>query len=102
MADGHSAPQTPAGRRRHTAATVSNVITWCHCFLCKDSHSIRPPKKLQTSLVSPLMLVLVFPQHLEENPKASAGDIQQVLKEFTDSVIGSNADTSDTVKPVSA
>lgn len=41
-------------------------------------------------------------QHLEENPKASGEEIQQVLKEFTDAVIGANADTSENVQPVSA
>lgn len=40
-------------------------------------------------------------QYLEENPKASGDEIQQVLKEFTDAVIGANSDAAENVKPVS-
>ncbi|KAM9850131.1 DNA-directed RNA polymerase I subunit RPA1 [Aulostomus maculatus] len=42
----------------------------------------------------------VLSQHLEENPKATGDEIEQVLKEFTDSTVGGNRHGSASTKPI--
>uniref|UniRef100_A0A665T9M1 DNA-directed RNA polymerase subunit n=1 Tax=Echeneis naucrates TaxID=173247 RepID=A0A665T9M1_ECHNA len=42
----------------------------------------------------------VLSQYLEENPKGSGDEIEQVLKEFTDTVLGVNPDISENTKPI--
>ncbi|TDH07905.1 hypothetical protein EPR50_G00111300 [Perca flavescens] len=42
----------------------------------------------------------VLSQHLEENPKATGDEIEQVLKKFTDTIVGENAEGSENTKPI--
>ncbi|XP_032383650.1 DNA-directed RNA polymerase I subunit RPA1 [Etheostoma spectabile] len=42
----------------------------------------------------------VLSQHLEENPKATGDEIEQVLKNFTDTIVGENAEGSENTKPI--
>ncbi|XP_034738937.1 DNA-directed RNA polymerase I subunit RPA1 isoform X2 [Etheostoma cragini] len=42
----------------------------------------------------------VLSQHLEENPKATGDEIEQVLKNFTDAIVGENAEGSENTKPI--
>ncbi|XP_034078691.1 LOW QUALITY PROTEIN: DNA-directed RNA polymerase I subunit RPA1 [Gymnodraco acuticeps] len=42
----------------------------------------------------------VLSQHLEENPKATGDEIQLVLKQFTDSIVGVNTEGSANTKPI--
>ncbi|KAA8589146.1 hypothetical protein FQN60_010491, partial [Etheostoma spectabile] len=44
----------------------------------------------------------VLSQHLEENPKATGDEIEQVLKNFTDTIVGENAEGSENTKPKSS
>lgn len=47
------------------------------------------------------MCVKCVCQYLEENPKATGDEIEQVLKEFTDTVIEEDTEGSENIKPVS-
>ncbi|KAM7417105.1 hypothetical protein PAMA_016965 [Pampus argenteus] len=42
----------------------------------------------------------VLNQHLEENPKATGDEIEQVLKAFTDEILGANVEASENSKPI--
>ncbi|KAM7388994.1 hypothetical protein PAMP_022994 [Pampus punctatissimus] len=42
----------------------------------------------------------VLNQHLEENPKATGDEIEQVLKAFTDEIVGANFEASENSKPI--
>ncbi|XP_071313140.1 DNA-directed RNA polymerase I subunit RPA1 [Trachinotus anak] len=42
----------------------------------------------------------VLSQYMEENPKATGDEIEQMLKEFTDTVLGENAKASENTKPI--
>lgn len=79
---------------------------------CLACHMLTCPRAPMHLLLSQLKLVdhgamrevymaeHILNQYLEENPKASGDEIQQVLKEFTDAVMGANADTSENVQPI--
>lgn len=42
----------------------------------------------------------IINQHLEENPKATGDEIQQVLKTFTDTILGASTEGSKNTKPI--
>ncbi|XP_059201503.1 DNA-directed RNA polymerase I subunit RPA1 [Centropristis striata] len=79
---------------------------------CLSCHMLTCPRAAVHLLLNQLKLVdhgamqeayhveQVLSQHLEENPKATGDEIQQVLKQFTDSVVGENAEGSENTKPI--
>lgn len=40
-------------------------------------------------------------QYMEENPKATGDEIEMVLNDFTNTIIGANAEASENCRPVS-
>ncbi|XP_041653326.1 DNA-directed RNA polymerase I subunit RPA1, partial [Cheilinus undulatus] len=42
----------------------------------------------------------VLNQHLEENPKATGDEIEQILRDFTDGIIGGSTKSSDSIRPI--
>ncbi|XP_039975895.1 DNA-directed RNA polymerase I subunit RPA1 [Xiphias gladius] len=79
---------------------------------CMACHMLTCPRAAIHLLLNQLKLVdhgamqgvyqieQVLSQHLEENPKAAGDEIEQVLKEFTDTVLGVNAEGSEDTKPI--
>ncbi|XP_014822463.1 PREDICTED: DNA-directed RNA polymerase I subunit RPA1 [Poecilia mexicana] len=79
---------------------------------CLSCHMLTCPRAAIHLLVNQLRLLergameevhlveRVLNQHLEENPKATGDEIEQVLREFTSMVIGTNAEASQNSKPI--
>uniref|UniRef100_A0A3Q3MHX1 DNA-directed RNA polymerase subunit n=1 Tax=Mastacembelus armatus TaxID=205130 RepID=A0A3Q3MHX1_9TELE len=79
------------------------------CLVC---HMLTCPRAAIHLLLNQLKLVdhgaiqdvyqieQVLSQYLEENPKATGHEIEQVLKEFTDTIIGVNTEGSEYNKPI--
>ncbi|KAL7395348.1 hypothetical protein ABVT39_014959 [Epinephelus coioides] len=79
---------------------------------CLSCHMLTCPRAAIHLLLNQLKLVdhgamqdvyqieQVLSQHLEENPKATGDEIEQVLKQFTDTVVGVNAEASENTKPI--
>ncbi|XP_049441636.1 DNA-directed RNA polymerase I subunit RPA1 [Epinephelus fuscoguttatus] len=79
---------------------------------CLSCHMLTCPRAAIHLLLNQLKLVdhgamqdvyqieQVLSQHLEENPKATGDEIEQVLKQFTATVIGVNAEASKNTKPI--
>ncbi|KAM9741040.1 DNA-directed RNA polymerase I subunit RPA1 isoform 1-T1 [Menidia menidia] len=79
------------------------------CFSC---HALTCPRASIHLLLNQLKLVdhgamqqvylieQVLCQHLEENPKATGDEIEQILKQFTEGIVGQNAEGSETSKPI--
>ncbi|KAF1384376.1 hypothetical protein PFLUV_G00117690 [Perca fluviatilis] len=79
---------------------------------CLSCHMLTCPRAAIHLLLNQLKLVdhgnmqevyqieQVLSQHLEENPKATGDEIEQVLKKFTDTIVGENAEGSEKTKPI--
>ncbi|TNN66013.1 DNA-directed RNA polymerase I subunit RPA1 [Liparis tanakae] len=79
---------------------------------CLSCHMLTCPRAAIHLLLNQLRLVdhgamqevyrieQVLFQHLEENPKSTGDEIGQVLKQFTDSVLGVNDEGSENTKPI--
>lgn len=79
---------------------------------CLSCHMLTCPRAAIHLLLNQLKLVdhgamqdvyqieQVLSQHLEENPKATGDEIEQVLKQFTHTVVGVNAEASENTKPI--
>lgn len=79
---------------------------------CLACHMLTCPRAAVHLLVNQLRLVdhgamqqvylieSVLNQHLEENPKATGDEIEQVLREFTDMIVGANTEASQNSKPI--
>ncbi|XP_023184312.1 DNA-directed RNA polymerase I subunit RPA1 [Xiphophorus maculatus] len=79
---------------------------------CLSCHMLTCPRATIHLLVNQLRLLehgameevhlveRVLNQHLEENPKATGDEIEQVLREFTSMVVGANAEASQNSKPI--
>lgn len=79
---------------------------------CLACHMLTCPRAAVHLLVNQLRLVdhgamqqvylieSVLNQHLEENPKATGDEIEQVLREFTDMMVGANTEASQNSKPI--
>lgn len=79
---------------------------------CLACHTLSCPRYAIHLLQSQLTLVehgalqevyqaeQVLNQYLEENPKATGDDMELILKQFTDAVVGVDAVASDNVKPI--
>ncbi|XP_047441523.1 DNA-directed RNA polymerase I subunit RPA1 isoform X2 [Mugil cephalus] len=79
---------------------------------CLTCHTLTCPRAAIHLLLNQLKLVdhgamqevcqieQVLSQHLEENPKATGDEIENVLREFTNAVVGVNTDGSANPKPI--
>uniref|UniRef100_A0A1A7WFT6 DNA-directed RNA polymerase subunit n=1 Tax=Iconisemion striatum TaxID=60296 RepID=A0A1A7WFT6_9TELE len=79
---------------------------------CLACHMLSCPRTAIHLLLNQLRLVdhgamqevyqtkQVLNQFLEENPKATGDEIEQVLKGFTDKIVGANAEVSENSKPI--
>ncbi|XP_022607475.1 DNA-directed RNA polymerase I subunit RPA1 isoform X1 [Seriola dumerili] len=76
----------------------------CHMLTCPRAaiHLLLNQLKLvdHGAMQEVYQIEQVLSQYLEENPKASGDEIEQVLKEFTDTVLGVNAEDSESTKPI--
>ncbi|XP_069571829.1 DNA-directed RNA polymerase I subunit RPA1 [Brachyistius frenatus] len=79
---------------------------------CLACHALTCPRAAMHLLLSQLRLVdhgdmqqvyqveQVLSQHLEENPKTTGDEIQRVLQEFTDAVVGGNTESSKNTRQI--
>ncbi|KAM9357147.1 DNA-directed RNA polymerase I subunit RPA1 [Symphorus nematophorus] len=79
---------------------------------CMSCHMLTCPRAAIHLLLNQLKLVdhgamqevylieQILNQYLEENPKATGDEIEQVLKEFTDTIVGVNAEASENTRPI--
>ncbi|XP_074503841.1 DNA-directed RNA polymerase I subunit RPA1 [Sebastes fasciatus] len=79
---------------------------------CLSCHMLTCPRAAIHLLINQVKLVdhgamqevyqieQVLSQHLEVNPKATGDEIEQVLKQFTDTIVGVNAKGSENTKPI--
>ncbi|CAN9514672.1 unnamed protein product [Ophioblennius macclurei] len=79
---------------------------------CLACHTLTCPRAAIHLLLNQLKLVdhgamqevyqaeQVLSQYLDENPKATGDDVELVLKQFTDTIIGADAEASDNIKPI--
>lgn len=76
----------------------------CHMLTCPRAaiHLLLNQLKLvdRGAMQEVYLIEQVLNQYLEENPKATGDEIQQVLKEFTDMIVGENAEGSENIKPI--
>ncbi|XP_076595923.1 DNA-directed RNA polymerase I subunit RPA1 [Chaetodon auriga] len=76
----------------------------CHMLTCSRAaiHLLLNQLKLvdHGAMQEVYQIEQVLNQHLEENPKATGDEIQQVLKEFTDMIVGVNAEGSENIRPI--
>ncbi|XP_068570320.1 DNA-directed RNA polymerase I subunit RPA1 isoform X2 [Cebidichthys violaceus] len=76
----------------------------CHMLTCPRAaiHLLLNQLKLldHGAMQDVYQIEQVLYQHLEENPKASGDEIQLVLKQFTDTIVGVNAEGSENTKPI--
>ncbi|KAM6952648.1 DNA-directed RNA polymerase I subunit RPA1 isoform 2-T2 [Lycodopsis pacificus] len=76
----------------------------CHMLMCPRAaiHLLLNQLRLlgHGAMQEVYQLDQVLYQHLDENPKASGDEIQLVLKQFTDTIVGVNAEGSENTKPI--
>ncbi|KAF3693558.1 DNA-directed RNA polymerase I subunit RPA1 [Channa argus] len=76
----------------------------CHMLTCPRAamHLLLNQLKLMEhgALQEVYQIEQVLNQYLEENPKATGDEIEQVLKEFTDTVVGVNTEGSENLRPI--
>ncbi|KAM3613299.1 uncharacterized protein V6R79_023616 [Siganus canaliculatus] len=76
----------------------------CHMLTCPRSaiHLLLNQLKLldQGAMQEVYQIEEILNQHLEENPKATGDEIERVLLEFTDSIVGANAESSENIRPI--
>ncbi|XP_054453311.1 DNA-directed RNA polymerase I subunit RPA1 [Anoplopoma fimbria] len=76
----------------------------CHMLTCPRAaiHLLLNQLKLLNhgAMQEVYLIEQVLYQLLEENPKATGDEIEQVLKKFTDSIVGVNAQGSENTKPI--
>ncbi|XP_073342711.1 DNA-directed RNA polymerase I subunit RPA1 [Pagrus major] len=76
----------------------------CHMLTCPRAaiHLLQNQLKLvdHGAMQEVYLIEQVLNQYLEENPKATGDEIQQSLKEFTDTILGVNAEGLESIKPI--
>uniref|UniRef100_A0A8C4FFB7 DNA-directed RNA polymerase subunit n=1 Tax=Dicentrarchus labrax TaxID=13489 RepID=A0A8C4FFB7_DICLA len=76
----------------------------CHMLTCPRAaiHLLLNQLKLvdHGAMQEVYQIEQVLNQYLEVNPKATGDEIEQVLKEFTDTIVGVNAEGLDNTKPI--
>ncbi|KAM4555072.1 DNA-directed RNA polymerase I subunit RPA1 [Odontesthes bonariensis] len=76
----------------------------CHALTCTRSaiHLLLNQLRLvdHGAMQEVYLIEQVLSQHLDENPKATGDEIEQVLKQFTDKIVGASAEGSENSKPI--